>query len=169
MKHEICLQHNGEGVCHHLNGHQRVHNVLQLVLSQNPVWCEPGTQTGRQLAVTMVTRASSTELLIHRRRRTLVPVGIDEALLEQRSFRWSTRSSFAWQKSVLRPSYVCVQWGGKCCESSPEPWAGSWPPKTEGKARMTQCFWIEISWNMLHKLVHSTDRSTAPVLQEQSE
>lgn len=47
---EICLQHNGECVCHHLNGPQRVHNLLHLVLSQNPVWCKPGRQTGRQSA-----------------------------------------------------------------------------------------------------------------------
>lgn len=85
MNDEICLQLNGECVCHHLNGPQRVHNVLQLVLPQNPVWSEPATQTGRQSAVRRATPASSTELLIHKYRRTLVPDGIFGALLGQRS------------------------------------------------------------------------------------
>lgn len=85
MKDEICLQLNGECVCHHLNGPQRVHDILQLVLPQNPVWCKPGTQTGRQSAVRRVTPASHTELLIHKYRRTLGPDGIYGALPGQRS------------------------------------------------------------------------------------
>lgn len=163
MKDELCLQLNGECVCHHLNGPQRVHNILQLVLSQNPVWCKPGTQTGRQSAVGRVTPASYTEPLVHKHRRTWVADGIYGASLGQRSSHWSTHSSFAWQKFALHLSYVCVRWGGKCCGSSPEPWAGSWPPETEGEA----C--VKWNWNVFHQRVHSTDRSTVPLLQEQSE
>lgn len=62
MKDEICLQLNGECACHHLNGPQRVHYILQLVPPQNPVRGKPATQTGRQSGGTP---ASSTELLVH--------------------------------------------------------------------------------------------------------
>lgn len=95
MKDEICLQLNGECVRHHLNGPQRVHNILQLVLPQHPVRSKPGTQTGRQSALRRVTPAPHTELLIHKYRRTLVPDGICGALLGQRSSHRSMRSSFA--------------------------------------------------------------------------
>lgn len=130
---KICLQHNGECVCHHLNGHQGIHNVLQLVLSQNPVWGKPGTHDRHVSHLKLVSLRCESES----RRRTLVPDGICEALPEQSSFRWATRSSSAWRTSAPRPSGVCELWGGKCCESSPQPWAGSWPPKTEGEVRVT--------------------------------
>lgn len=131
---KICLQHNGESVCHHLNGSQRIHNLLQLVLPQNPVWGKPGTHT--DVSHLNLLHLISLRWVSESYRRTLVLDGIYEALPEQRSFRWATRSSSAWRKFVLRPSDVYEQWGGKCCESSPKPWAGSSPPKTKGEVRL---------------------------------
>lgn len=86
---KICLQHNGECVCHHLNGHQRIHNLLQLVLSQNPVWGKPGTHTHTHIRVSHLKLLHSISLWCESESyaRTLVADGICEGLPEERSFR----------------------------------------------------------------------------------
>ena len=43
-KSKVYLQQNRKCVCHHLNRPERVHNIFELVLSQNPVRCKPENQ-----------------------------------------------------------------------------------------------------------------------------
>lgn len=39
----VYLQHNAKCLCHHFNGPERIHDIFELVLPENPVWSEPGT------------------------------------------------------------------------------------------------------------------------------
>lgn len=81
FKRLIYLQHNGKCVCHHFNGPERVHDIFELVLSENPVWHKPEIQ--RQDVW-----CQSCEYQTHMReclrllRRTWVLDGIYEAWLE---------------------------------------------------------------------------------------
>lgn len=128
----IYLQHDGQSVCDHLNGPERVHHVFQLVLPEDPVWCEPGKhRTAVSVERTRIRTYMPTSNAL-RCERTWVGVGTCEAWLGCRSSRWPRRSSSASSRFFLRPSCVCGQWGGKCCESCPSTWEASSPPKQDG-------------------------------------
>lgn len=48
MQKLVYLHYNGQRLCHHLNGPERIHDVFQLVLSEDPVWSKPKKQTNKQ-------------------------------------------------------------------------------------------------------------------------
>lgn len=78
------LQNDGECFSHHLNGPERIHNVFQLVLSENPIRCKPETQKQDvRICISQTHRVLYICIHIH----TLAQGGIYEALLECRSSR----------------------------------------------------------------------------------